>query len=93
MADVGQGPSPTTISPKSHLITLRIWREEGGGSHGQWRGKLHHVATDEVAYFRDWVSLLPLVLAMLRRAGVTLTVAEHWDEPRDAPGAEREPST
>lgn len=62
--------------PRSQLFTLRVWSEEVGEGRQQWRGKLHHVATDEVAYFREWVALLPLVLAMLRRAGCTITVSE-----------------
>ncbi len=67
-------------TPRSQMFTLRVWSEEIGAGRHEWRGKLHHVATDEVAYFREWAALLPLVLAMLRRAGCTITVSEAVEE-------------
>lgn len=62
-----------------HLFTLRLWCAELGNGRRQWRGRLHHVGRDDVAYFRGWAALLPLVLAMLRRAGVTISVEESWE--------------
>jgi hypothetical protein len=60
----------------AHLFTLRLWCAELGDGRRQWRGRLHHVGQDNVAYFRGWAALLPLLLAMLRRAGVTISVEE-----------------
>lgn len=60
-----------------HLFTLRLWHVELGNGHGEWRGRLHHVGHEDVAHFRGWAALLPLVFAMLRRAGVTISVEEN----------------
>jgi hypothetical protein len=59
-----------------HLFTLRLWRAELGDGRREWRGRLHHVGHDEISYFRGWAALLPVVLAMLRRAGVTISVEQ-----------------
>jgi hypothetical protein len=75
-------------TPRSHLFTLRVWHEDLGDGRQEWRGKLHHVANDEVTYFRGWAALLPVVLAMLRRAGVTTSVdnAPDWVEEEETMG-------
>ena len=39
-------------TPRSHLFTLRVWHEDLGDGRQEWRGKLHHVANDDVTYFR-----------------------------------------
>ncbi|MBX3000844.1 MAG: hypothetical protein KF893_20145 [Caldilineaceae bacterium] len=51
---------------QSHLFTLRLWTEEVEEGQTEWRGRVHYVTSDEVRYFRDWPSLIPLLLAMLR---------------------------
>jgi hypothetical protein len=61
----------------AHLFTLRLWQAELGNGRREWRGRLHHVGHDNVSYFRGWAALLPLLLAMLRRAGVTISVEEN----------------
>lgn len=53
--------------PASHLFTLRVWPEKEEGGEIRWRGKLHHVPSGEIRYFRGWASLLPLLLDLLRR--------------------------
>jgi hypothetical protein len=53
---------------QSHLFTLRLWTEEVEEGQTEWRGRVHYVTADEVRYFRDWPSLIPLLLAMLRDA-------------------------
>lgn len=55
----------------SQLFVLRIWAEPLDDGAREWRGRVHHVATDEVRYFRDWPALLPILFAMLRKAGIT----------------------
>ncbi len=39
---------------QSHLFTLRLWQEDLGGGQTDWRGKIQHVNSGEVRYFRDW---------------------------------------
>ena len=60
----------------THLFTLRLWCAELGNGRRQWRGRLHHVGHENVTYFRGWAALLPVLLAMLRRAGVTISVEQ-----------------
>ena len=49
----------------SHLFTLRLWAEEGQEGHGEWRVQLQNVASGETRYFRDWPTLIHLLVAML----------------------------
>ena len=53
---------------QSHLFTLRLWTENLDEDEVEWRGRLHYVETDEVRYFSDWASLIPVLLNMLRDA-------------------------
>lgn len=53
---------------QSHLFTLRLWTENLAEEEVEWRGRLHYVETDEVRYFSDWASLIPVLLNMLREA-------------------------
>ena len=64
----------------AHLFTLRLWHADTGDGRREWRGRLHHVGHDNVTYFRGWAALLPVLLAMLRRAGVTISVDQE-EEP------------
>ncbi len=52
----------------SHLFTLRVWVEEIDPETQEWRGRIHHVESNETRYFRDWPALLPVLLAMVRQA-------------------------
>ena len=58
-------PVDNTNRP-SHLFTLRLWLEEVPGGEQEWRGRICDAASGEVRYFREWASLIPLLLAMLR---------------------------
>lgn len=49
----------------SHLFTVRLWQEELGAGQTEWRGQVQHVLTGEAGYFRDWSTLVNLLLAML----------------------------
>jgi hypothetical protein len=70
-------PQPPADSREpAHLFTLRLWHAELADGRREWRGRLHHVGHENVTYFRGWAALLPLVFAMLRRAGVTISVEE-----------------
>jgi hypothetical protein len=52
-------------SPRSHLFTVRVWAEELGAGQTEWRGRVQHVTSGEVHYFRDWTTLAALLPAML----------------------------
>ena len=53
---------------KSHLFTIRVWLEDLGESQTEWRGKIQHVLSGEVRYFRDWSGLVEQMKAMAHGA-------------------------
>lgn len=53
--------------PHSQLFTVRVWQETEADGQIQWRGKLRHIPSGEIRYFRGWAALIPLMLDMLRR--------------------------
>ena len=48
-----------------HLFTLRLWAEKEREGQTEWRVQLQNVATGESRYFRDWPTLIHLLVAML----------------------------
>ena len=55
----------SSVHPRSHLFTVRVWEEETGAGQTEWRGKVQLLTNGEVQYFREWAALVPLLLAML----------------------------
>ena len=51
----------TSPSLTSHLFTLRVWREELGDGHVEWRGKVQYALSGEARYFREWAELIAFV--------------------------------
>ena len=51
--------------PRSHLFTVRVWKEEVGTDRTEWRGKVQFLTSGDVRYFREWADLVPLLLTML----------------------------
>lgn len=65
-----------TQSHPSYLFTLRVWQHEVDEETQEWRGRIHHVESGQIRYFRDWSALIPVLLAMLRQAEIaTVTPA------------------
>ena len=52
-------------SRRSHLFTIRVWKEEIATGQAEWRGKVQLVTSGEVRYLREWSALVPLLLTML----------------------------
>ncbi len=42
---------------RSHLFMLRLWLEDLGNGQTGWRGKIQHVNSSEVRYFRNWATM------------------------------------
>jgi hypothetical protein len=63
--------------PDSQLFTIRVWQEIVDDQI-QWRGKLHHVPSGEIRYFRGWAALIPLMLDMLRRYPGSPVAVDQW---------------
>lgn len=51
--------------PRSHLFTVRVWKEEVKPDQIEWRGKVQLVNGGDVRYFREWAELVPLLMMML----------------------------
>jgi hypothetical protein len=51
--------------PRSHLFTVQLWQEEGSQGQTEWRGKVHHVSSGHIHYFRDWQKLILFLQEML----------------------------
>ena len=52
-------------SSRSHLFTVRVWQEEIGTDQTELRGKVQLHTSGDVRYFREWASLVPLLVTML----------------------------
>jgi len=51
--------------PRSYLFTIRVWQEEIHTGQIEWRGKVQLLTSGEVCYFRNWETLVPLLLKQL----------------------------
>ena len=63
-------PKPSVVQDihepaRVQLFMLRMWREELGEGRVEWRGKVQHVTSGEVRYFRDWPTLIACLQEML----------------------------
>jgi hypothetical protein len=56
---------PPNVRSRSHLFTIRVWKEETGTDQTEWRGKVQIFPGGDARYFRDWAALVPLLLTML----------------------------
>lgn len=43
--------------PRTHLFTLRIWREGTGAADSELRMQVQHVISGETHFFREWEAL------------------------------------
>ncbi len=51
----------------SQVFMLRFWSEDLGDGHVDWRGKIQHINSGEVTYFRDWSILERFIQGLLYR--------------------------
>lgn len=47
------------------MFTIHIWKEDLGEGQMEWRGRLQHVVSREVYYFREWETLIAQLQLML----------------------------
>jgi hypothetical protein len=50
-------PDTPWRASRTHLFTIRLWRESLGDGRVEWRGQVQHVLGGERRVFRDWASL------------------------------------
>ncbi len=56
-------------TPRTHLFVIRVWAQAIEHGHTEWRGRVQHVPTGEVHYFREWADMLTIVQQMLPAEG------------------------
>jgi len=49
----------------SHLFLVRLWAESNNEGDDVWCGKVQHVTRGRANQFRDWSTLIDILLAML----------------------------
>jgi len=49
----------------SHLFLVRLWAESNKEGDTAWCGKVQHVTRGRANQFRDWPTLIEILLAML----------------------------
>jgi hypothetical protein len=52
----------------SHLFTLRFWLEDLGNNQFDWRGRIQHVNSGEVIYFRNCEMLEAFIEGWLNKS-------------------------
>lgn len=53
---------PSTASSHEILtFIVRLWREPDGEGSARWRGRVEHVASQEVGYVQDGVGLVQFI--------------------------------
>ncbi len=53
---------PTSASPHETLtFIVRLWREPDGQGSAHWRGRVEHVAPQEVGYVQDAAALVQFI--------------------------------
>jgi hypothetical protein len=67
----------------SYLFTVRLWAEDLGDGQAEWRGRVERVTSGEVYYFRDWSTLISLLINMLPDVQVARLPGEAASAPSD----------
>ena len=65
---------------KSHVFMLRLWPEDLGSGQTDWRGKVQHVNSREVRYFRDWQTLQTFMEGLLHKMDLQVTSTVEFKE-------------
>ncbi len=72
----------------SHLFLVRLWAESDNEGDAVWCGKVQHVTRGRANQFRDWSTLIDILLAMLPNVGsVSKTGHSGKDGSRHLPGS------
>lgn len=68
-------PEPRQERPRSHLFTVRVWKEamRDAVAHDAYelRMQVKHVLSGEVHYFRDWQTLVEYLQRVIQEANQT----------------------
>jgi hypothetical protein len=50
---------------RTHLFTVRLWVEQVAHDRAEVRGRVQHVLSGEVGYFRTWSDVVEFLLSKL----------------------------
>jgi len=53
--------SPTANPHETLTFVVRLWREPDGEGGARWRGRVEHVASQEVGYVQDAAALVQFI--------------------------------
>jgi|RhiMethySRZTD1v2_1073278.scaffolds.fasta_scaffold5405041_1 hypothetical protein len=73
----------TPSQQPTHLFTVRMWLEDLGDGQTEWRGRVQHVVSGEIHYFRHWPVLIAWLKTMLAGSD-----SSNVDAPKGAPHAD-----
>jgi hypothetical protein len=65
---------------QSHLLLLRVWREELGNGTVEWRGRLQSLHSGETRHFRDTHTLYQALLRIIDNLDVEVSDAENREK-------------
>ena len=67
--------SDSAGSPNSLTFVVRLWRETDAEGHGHWRGRVEHVASQEVGYVEDASGVVRFIERWTCQPGVARSTA------------------
>ena len=68
MTDQLNGAGRAHRPAASHLFLVRLWTENNNQGDAVWCGKVQHVTRGKANRFRDWPTLIDLLVRMLPAA-------------------------
>ena len=73
------------------IFTIRFWTESVNPEQTEWRGKVHHIRSSKVRYFRDWQTLVKFVSDVLSQSDLfqifeSVPPVKYVNPPSLAPG-------
>ncbi|XZG68930.1 hypothetical protein ACTSKR_09710 [Chitinibacteraceae bacterium HSL-7] len=78
------------LEDQSASFILRIWREHGDASAGDWRGSIEHVQSGERRFFRDFGGVERFMSPLLAQIGID-TSQRFWEQMSPDLGAVCQP--
>jgi hypothetical protein len=61
--------SDSVVNRETLIFVVRLWHETDDGGHDHWRGRVEHVASQEVGYVEDVAAVARFI--------------ENWTAPKD----------
>lgn len=57
------------MAEREEIFTLKVWKESLDSTNAEWRGKISHLTTGEVIYFRNWSKMMEFIDQSLPKDG------------------------